>query len=214
MSDDKETFERIYSSPGAGWTLEEPPAVLKKLVDSGAISPCKALDIGCGEGFYSIYLAANGFAVTGIDLSEHAIEHAKRNAINVPVEVDFKAMDIAELTLLNDLFDFVLEWSILHHIEPSQRPAYVENLAGLLQPKGSYLATCFNDESSETVGDKHKFQISPVGTKLYYSSQQQLRELYQRHFHIIELKLTTIKGRFGQEHAANYCFMEKRENSS
>ncbi|WP_413882787.1 class I SAM-dependent methyltransferase [Candidatus Desulfatibia sp.] len=183
---------------------------MKKLIESGAVSPCKALDVGCGEGFYSIYLASNGFDVVGIDLSEHAIEHARRNAIKESVDINFKAIDIADLNGLNERFDFVLEWSILHHIAPSQRPSYVEGLAGVLNPKGMYLSVCFSDKAPEFKGDEQKVQISPVGTKLYYSSQPKLQELFQRHFEIIEFKLTTIKGRFGQEHVANYCVMKKR----
>ena len=37
------------------------------------------LDIGCGRGRHSVYLASKGFEVTGIDLSENSIEIAKEN---------------------------------------------------------------------------------------------------------------------------------------
>lgn len=52
MSNDKTTFERIYAEPGAGWSHEQPPAELRALVESGQVQPGKAIDIGCGEGFY------------------------------------------------------------------------------------------------------------------------------------------------------------------
>ena len=48
-----------------------------KLIDSNRIKPGAALDLGCGTGMKSIYLAQKGFKVTGIDISETAIKIAK-----------------------------------------------------------------------------------------------------------------------------------------
>ena len=125
---DKDVFERIYATPGVGWTLERPPPDLKRLCETGAIVPGKALDIGCGEGFYSIYLASRGFDVLGIDLSERAIQHARQNAERAGFNIEFHAMDIANLLRLHEQFDFVLEWSVLHHVAPDERPQYVKNV--------------------------------------------------------------------------------------
>ncbi len=106
----KEIFEHIYKKPGVLWTRTEPPQELVKLIESRKINPCKTIDIGCGEGFYSIYLASKGFDVTGIDLSEKAIKYAKTNAANRGVNVHFLSMDIADLAQLDEKFDFVFEW--------------------------------------------------------------------------------------------------------
>ena len=38
------------------------------------------LDAGCGEGYYSVGLAASGFAVMGFDLSKYAVDAAARRA--------------------------------------------------------------------------------------------------------------------------------------
>lgn len=47
---------------------------------SAGVRPCSALDAGCGEGKSAVWLAARGFAVTGIDSSPAAIEQARRLA--------------------------------------------------------------------------------------------------------------------------------------
>ncbi|RZN63358.1 bifunctional 2-polyprenyl-6-hydroxyphenol methylase/3-demethylubiquinol 3-O-methyltransferase UbiG [Methanonatronarchaeum sp. AMET6-2] len=49
----------------------------------------KALDIGCGAGRNSIYLAENGFDVTGIDISSEALKIARERAEKKQVEVDW-----------------------------------------------------------------------------------------------------------------------------
>ncbi|MBR9691169.1 class I SAM-dependent methyltransferase [Candidatus Woesearchaeota archaeon] len=208
----KENFEKIYEKPGAVWTKESPPAELKELVEIGKIKPCKAIDIGCGEGFYSIYLASKGFDVTGIDFSEKAIEYAKENAKKQGVNVRFIVMDIADLSELKEKFDFVFEWGVLHHIMPPQRQKYVEDVNNLLDDGGKYLSVCFNEQSPEFGKAGEKYRIAgTTGNKLYYSSQEELKELFKPYFQIIETKIIKMSGggKIALSHLGNYFFMEK-----
>lgn len=204
----KDIFEKIYEKPGAIWTRSAPPKELTELIEDGEIKPCKALDIGCGEGFYSIYLASKGFDVTGIDFSEKAIEYAKKNAAKHGAHIMFIAMNVVDLPQLKEKFDFVLEWGVLHHIMPPQRQRYIKNVANILNRGGKYLSICFNvqDDSFGTPGEKYK--TSELGTKLYFSSQDELEKLFQKHFSIMEAKITKITGRT-LEHIANFFLMEK-----
>ena len=199
----KEVLERHYTKPRAPWTRTEPPQELVELIESGKVAPCKAIDVGCGEGFHSIYLASKGFDVLGIDLSERAIRYAKENAARRGVKVRFVAMDIADLGQITEKFDFILEWSLLHQITLPQRQKYVKDVAKILNRNGKYLSVCFNQQSAEFGNPGEKYRISPSGMKLYFSSQKELKELFEQYFHIIEMKLLRTP------HVANYFFMEK-----
>ena len=101
MGGDKEIFERIYEEV-AVWTETEPPTELVTLIESAKIEPCKVLDVGCGEGFYDIYLASRGFEVTGIDISENAIKLATENSMKQSVKIKFMSLDVADLNKIND----------------------------------------------------------------------------------------------------------------
>ena len=214
MDKDKEIFEKVYEEPEAVWTKAEPPPELVELVEGGQIKPSKAVDIGCGEGFYSIYLASKGFDVLGIDISEKAIEYAKKNAKEQGVVAHFMPLDLYDLDQLAEKFDFVLEWAIMHHIMPPQRQKYVEGLTNLLNDKGKYLSVCFNEKSPMFKKSGEKFRTSPpganvpAGTKLYFSSLDELKSLFESHFKIIEAKLIEVPGK-GWTHIENYFFMEK-----
>ncbi len=213
MSNDKEMFEEIYEE-GAVWTESEPPKELVKLIESEKIKPCKVLDVGCGEGFYAIYLASKGFDVTGIDISENAIKLAKGNAAKHNVKIKFMSLDVADLDEINNKFDFVLEWAILHHIPPEQRNKYLENIKRILNEKGKYLSICFNNQNPDFGAKGKDLRIipegakMPAGTKLYYSSFEEMKQLFESHFRIIEAKLITMTAG-KKEHIGNYFFMEK-----
>jgi 2-polyprenyl-3-methyl-5-hydroxy-6-metoxy-1,4-benzoquinol methylase len=213
MSSDKEIFERIYEER-AVWTESEPPKELVNLIESGKIRPGRVLDVGCGEGFYAIYLASKGFEVTGIDISENAIKRAKENAAKQGVKIKFMPLDVADLDKIDDKFDFVFEWAILHHIMPEQRQRYVETIKRILNEGGRYLSISFNNQNPDFGAKGKNLRIipegakMPAGTRLYYSSLEELKQLFEQHFRIIEAKL--IKMTAGRkEHIGNYFFMEK-----
>ncbi len=191
------------------WVSDKPPAALVALVDSGAIKPCTAVDLGCGTGNYAIYLAGRGFRMTGIDLSPTAISMARGNAKERGVQCDFIEADVlGDLRFLDGTFDFAYDWELLHHIFPEQRNAYAANVHGLLHPLGRWLSVCFSEKSPQ-FGGSGKYRETPIGTVLYFSSEDELRGLFEVHFRILELKTIEIPGKEAP-HLAVYAFMEKQ----
>src|SRR5262245_21342455 len=59
--------------------------------------PGRVLDLGCGMGHASIYLAQHGWDVTGIDAVERALRVARGRAAKRGVAVDFVHGDITQL---------------------------------------------------------------------------------------------------------------------
>ena len=60
------------------WNTEIPPAALVALVESRIVTPCRAIDLGCGAGNYAVWLASKGFEVTGVDSAPTAIKAPRR----------------------------------------------------------------------------------------------------------------------------------------
>ena len=88
---------------------------------------------------------------------------------------------------------------------PQDRPRYVKNIQGILNPKGKYLSVCFSekDNTFETSG---KYRKTHIGTVLYFSSEEELRELFSPYFNILEMKTVEIAGK-SSPHLCNYVFM-------
>ncbi|MBN2020628.1 MAG: class I SAM-dependent methyltransferase [Sedimentisphaerales bacterium] len=209
-----EHFEEIYreSSPEEiPWNSQTPPALLVELLESGKVQCGRALDLGCGLGNYVIWLAGLGFDVIGIDGSPTAIKKAKRNAKMKNVKCRFLVADLTgDWPDLQKPFDFAYDWGLLHHISPEQRPGYVKNVHRALKPGGKYVSVCFNERDAAFKGTcKHR--KTNMGTAVYLSSEQELRELFGRFFEIIDFRVLEIAGKF-MKHVFNYCFMQKRKD--
>ena len=113
--DIRDRMERIYGDVplvNIPWNLSDPPELLAKAIETGKIKPCRAVDLGCGAGNYSVWLAQNGFEVTGFDISEHAIKHAQDLAIKKGVSCQFIAANLlGDLKLYQENFDFAFDYS-------------------------------------------------------------------------------------------------------
>ena len=191
------------------WNIEAPPNVLIELVERGKVKPCKTIDLGCGAGNYAIYLAGIGFDVTGIDISPAAIKIAKENAKKKGVKSNFLVADVlGDFDEVKETFDFAYDWELLHHIFPEDRKKYVKNVHRILNPRGEYVSVCFNEKDPQ-FGGSGKYVKTRIGTVLYLSSEEELRDLFDPGFNIIELKTIEISGK-SVLHLANYAFMEKK----
>jgi len=191
------------------WNMETPPALLVQLVDSGKVQPCKAVDLGCGAGNYAVYLASRGFEVTGVDFSPTAIRIAAENAGTKGVKCNFFVADVVdEFPKANQTWDFAYDWGLLHHIFPVKRRKYVENVRRMLNPKGKYLSVCFSEKDTRFEGSG-KYRKTSLGTLLYFSGEDELRELFEMYFVIIDLQTVEIPGKF-EPHIFNCVFMERK----
>jgi SAM-dependent methyltransferase len=191
------------------WNIEEPPEALVRLVESGQLLPCRTIDFGCGAGNYAVWLARQGFEVTGIDISPSAIDLARKNAAKQGVECTFIVADVlGDLREVEGPFDFGFDWELLHHIFPDDRPRYMANVARLLRPGGKYLSVCFHEDDPQ-FGGSGKYRTTPIGTVLYFSSEEELRDLTSPYFRILDLRAVTVSGKWG-DHVANYGFMERK----
>jgi SAM-dependent methyltransferase len=205
-------IDRIYRNVPLDkipWNSATPPDALVELVESKRVLPCRAVDLGCGAGNYAIYLAAQGFDVTGVDSSPAAVKIATEHAWRQGVRCRFIVADlIGDLHELQERFDFAFDWEFLHHIFPDDRQTYVRNVARVMNRGAPYLSVSFS-ETDPQFGGTGKFRTTPIGTTLYFSSESELRDLFSPLFLIHELKTIEVSGRFGP-HRAVYVLSERR----
>jgi SAM-dependent methyltransferase len=127
------------------WDVGGPRPELMRLVESDKLEPCRAIDLGCGEGDNVIYLAQQGFDVVGVDISPRAIAKARRKAKAAEVSPTLLVGDVTNLTGIEGPFDLVVDNGCLHSLmfNDEARKAYVRTVLRLTHPGTHYFLRCF-----------------------------------------------------------------------
>jgi 2-polyprenyl-6-hydroxyphenyl methylase / 3-demethylubiquinone-9 3-methyltransferase len=102
-------------------------------------SPCRILDIGCGAGLLSNFLASKGHHVTGIDLSLKSLEVAKANG---PSSATYLSANAESLPFEANAFDIVCAMDLLEHVEAPE--TVISEAARVLRPGGLFFFHTFN----------------------------------------------------------------------
>lgn len=117
-----------------------------QIVDVAAKLPSGAsvLDLGCGDGRNTLYLAEQGFAVTAVDISEAAIGAVQRFAEARGLTITTAVRDIRHY-MPEAPFDFIIAEGCLHLIERDQWARLVPRLQEATRPGGYHDATVFTN---------------------------------------------------------------------
>lgn len=171
-------FERIYQNAGRPealpWHRPDPPELLQRVVAERP-QPGKALDIGCGSGLFSIYLARHGYELTSLDFSHTAVEMAKRFAQEAGVRVDVQQVNVLDWDGVGP-FDVVLDSGCLHGFDDSGRQRYKACLLRWLAPGGDYVLEHFEKH--------HLLDWRPIGPRRIPT--EQTIALFQPELELIE----------------------------
>lgn len=92
------------------------------------------LEYGCGPGFEALFIAKTASSVTGIDISDTAIEQATGMALREGVaNATFRAMDAERMDFDDESFDLICGMGILHHLDLGKS---LSEIARTLRPGG------------------------------------------------------------------------------
>ncbi len=98
------------------------------------------LDYGCATGTKTFELASNVNKIQGIDISSKMIEIAKRKAVEHKIEnVDFVQTTIFDEKYINESYDVILAFNILHAIKSNKQS--IQRISELLKPGGLFIST-------------------------------------------------------------------------
>ncbi len=125
-------YARTYAAhfdelAAAGTDVHGEVAFLRPLLTDGA----RVLDAGCGTGRVAQRLAAEGYAVTGVDADPAMIEVARERA----PEVDWVVSDLAYLDLATRVDVVVMAGNVVPFVE-ADLEAVCSRLAAHLEPRG------------------------------------------------------------------------------
>ena len=159
-------FDRAYRAPLTFWGDFRVPKELKALAEMR--SDQRSLELGCGVGRFSRYLAQQGLRATAVDFSPVAISKAREACARDDAPPDFSVGDVTHLQRLSGPFDFAFDVGCFHCLGTQQQKAYVGEVFRLLKRGGIHLIWALDSSPSE-------ISLSPNVVRAVFAPQFELQ---------------------------------------
>lgn len=193
------TIEERYKTGDTPWDVGRPDFNLVEVVTLNPVLSCRVLDIGCGTGDNSIWLAENNFQVTGTDTSDVAIERAKVKASDAGVSCDFRVINFLSGKIDGAPFGFVFDRGCFHLFGSAEdRKRFARNVAFHLEENGLWLTIAGN-------ADEHREPSPPQ------LSASDIITAVEPYFEILSLAATRFESNHPRPPRAWRCLMKKRD---
>jgi cyclopropane fatty-acyl-phospholipid synthase-like methyltransferase len=150
------SFNSAYANTPP-WDIGRPQKEIVHLVKANEIQG-SVLDVGCGTGEHSLYLADLDHEVWGVDSAPAAIDKAIAKAQERGLEVNFLLHNAIQLKSLGRTFDTVIDCGLFHTFSDEERPVFTKNLTTVLSPGGTYHMLCFSERETSPGGPRRVSQ--------------------------------------------------------
>jgi SAM-dependent methyltransferase len=162
-------FDQAYSLPFTFWGDVRIPREIKSLLLEG--NPRSSLELGCGIGRFTRYMAKQGLHAVGVDFSQVAIEKAKNRISWDEFQPEFFVGDVTNLDMLKSRFDVSFDVGCFHCLSAEAQKGYVSEVFRLLKPGSIHLIWALDD--------------SPAGDSL---SPEAIRDIFAPGFELQNAK--------------------------
>jgi len=164
------------------------------------------LELGCGAGNITLFMAEKGFEAYGIDIAPEAITWAEEKMRKSSASADFRVGNVVDMKSYSDgFFDFVFDGETLHCIIGEDRKTCLASVFRVLKPGGLFLvgANLVNEKLSKRVDLGSGCYFDPQdqclyhndGVPYYYLSREKefLKEIQGAGFRIIHSEKTPLE---------------------
>ncbi len=172
----------------------------------------KILDMGCGFGLFSLFLAMRSPERTlhGVDLSEKRIRAARVSAERMHLKnVQFEQADIREYAV-SDKWDGVFTLDLLHHVLPQSRREFLSTVKEHLNPEGVLIIKDITTKPWWKMAFTWLLDQAMAGPchVWYQSVERQTEELESFGF---EVRSRSFRDRLPYPHVVFHCRSSKKQ---
>ena len=189
----KKRFNEKYKMEHTPWSWSDVPKQLEGFVKrtKKEFKKPNLLDLGCGDGWLSIWFAKQDFKVEGIDSSEVAIKGARIKAKKEDLKISFKIGDALDFPYPDKSFDIVFDRGLFHHQPKTEWNRYIGGVKRVLRDKGYFYLVVFSDKAPFPKRGKGKMWHKEKDDTGYWSydhffNHGLIEEIFGKHFKIVD----------------------------
>lgn len=124
---------------------------------AGQVAGRDVLDVACGEGYGSALLARNARRVTGADIAQAVVDHARARYASIG-NLEFRQADCTALPFPDACFDAVVSFETIEHVAAQE--AFLDEVRRVLRPGGLVVLSCPNKvEYTDKRGVTNEFHV-------------------------------------------------------
>lgn len=142
-------FWLAYVAGFTPWDSGVPPPELVEVIEGARRLPLgRALDLGCGTGTTTLYMARHSWDATGVDFVPRAISRARAKTPSGGISVTFLVGDVTQLHKLpiQPGFDLLFDQGCFHSLPESSQPAYAREITRKARSGATYLLYAFGPQ--------------------------------------------------------------------
>jgi SAM-dependent methyltransferase len=140
------TYRIMYRVGFTPWDTGKVPDELVKLTEGADALPAgRALDVGCGTGTQSVYLAQHDWEVTGVDALERPLKRARDRSAAAGVAVSWLKADVSRLLEagVKPGFTLLFDRGCYHGLNDAERAGYARGVTELAASGATLLMMAF-----------------------------------------------------------------------
>jgi ubiquinone/menaquinone biosynthesis C-methylase UbiE len=186
----REIDRRIFHPRYMRLTADESGKPFSLFVDFDKLRDKRVLDVGIGSGIATQMFAEAGANVTGVDLTEWAVETTRRRLAAFGLDGDVQQADAEQLPFADASFDLVFSWGVIHHSSDMDRA--LRELVRVTRPGGGVVLMVYHRRSLFFVVYRGFQRFLPVARRLglHFEGARagETPGLIARHFTVDELR--------------------------
>jgi SAM-dependent methyltransferase len=168
-------WDERYAQHDHVWSGRANPQLMAHV---DGLTPDTAIDVGCGEGGDAIWLARQGWTVTGADVSPVGLRKAQAHAEREGLQITWRQIDLYAPEM-EPLGTYALVSSQYLHMPPSVRDLAVARLAAAVGPGGCLLLVSHHPRDLAVPG------LRPNRPEMFYTAEDLVPHFNAREWEIL-----------------------------
>ncbi|NYZ78641.1 class I SAM-dependent methyltransferase [Candidatus Micrarchaeota archaeon] len=148
------------------------------------------IDIGCGRGYESKFLAKRGFNVTDLDIQRRQTTIVQKSAKEKRLDIDVILGDAIKLPVGDGKFDAALSLAVMVAFKSDERMKAVSEMERVLRSGGLILVILASDDKAYSIKLRND-DGSVTNMEKWQFSEKDMREMFQN-FEFLLLKKVTV----------------------